>query len=112
MTVLKFDETDYEEVKPGLCRKIIANNNLMTVIVDFSDGPWDEPEPFHSHPHEQTCYVADGEIYYVCKGKEKIHLKAGDMFSVPPGIPHTVQLLTEKVRLIDNFYPLREDMIE
>ncbi len=112
MSILKFDETEYEKVKPGLRRKMIVNEHIMTVIVDFSDGPWDEPEPFHAHPHEQTCYVAEGEIYFICKGKEKEHLKAGDMFSVPPGVPHTVQLLTEKVRLIDNFYPLREDLLK
>ena len=111
MEVLKFDETDYEEVKPGLKRKIIANRHLMTVIADFSDGPWDKPEPFHSHQHEQTCYVAEGEIYFICEGMEKVRLKTGDMFSVPSNMPHTVQLLTKKVRLIDSFYPLREDLL-
>lgn len=112
MPVLKFDETEYETLGPGLRRKMIINKHLMTVIVDFSDGPWDKPDPFHSHPHEQTCYVAEGEIYLFFEGEEKVYLKAGDMFSAPPNVPHTIQLLTKKVRLIDNFYPLREDFLK
>jgi len=34
---------------------------------------------------------------------------AGDMFAVPPEKKHTIKLLTEKVRLVDSFNPIRED---
>ncbi|MBT6998241.1 MAG: cupin domain-containing protein, partial [Prolixibacteraceae bacterium] len=107
MAVLKFDEVPYEKLKEGLQRKIIHTNNLMTVLIDFSDGPWDERDAPHSHPHEQISYVAEGEIIFYCEGEEDQHLKAGDMFSVPSGKMHTVKLLTSKVRLIDSFNPLR-----
>jgi len=111
MAVLKFNEVEYEKVKEGLQRKIIHTNNLMTVLIDFSNGPWEEPEPPHSHPHEQTSYVASGEIIFYCEDEPEQHLKAGDMFAVPSGKKHTVKLLTENVRLIDNFNPLREDFL-
>jgi quercetin dioxygenase-like cupin family protein len=111
MAVLKFDDVPYELVREGLQRKIIHTDNLMTVLIDFSDGPWDKPEPPHSHPHEQTSYVAAGEIIFFCEGEADQHLKAGDMFAVPSGRPHTIQLLTEKARLIDNFNPVREDFL-
>jgi len=111
MAVLKFDEVKYETVKEGLQRKILHTANLMTVLIDFSNGPWEEPEPPHSHPHEQTSYVASGEIIFYCEGEPDQHLKAGDMFAVPSGKKHTVKLLTENVRLVDNFTPLREDFM-
>jgi len=111
MAVLKFNEVEYEKVKEGLQRKIIHTNNLMTVLIDFSNGPWEEPEPPHSHPHEQTSYVASGEIIFYCEDEPEQHLKAGDMFAVPSGKKHTVKLLTENVRLIDNFNPPREDFL-
>lgn len=111
MAVLKFDEVPYEKLKEGLQRKIIHTNNLMSVLIDFSNGPWDEPEPPHSHPHEQISYVAEGEIIFYCEGEEDQHLKAGDMFAVPSGKKHTVKLLTEKVRLVDSFNPLREEFL-
>lgn len=111
MAVLKFDEVPYEKVREGLERKIIHTNDLMTVLIDFTDGPWDEPEPPHSHRHEQTSYVAAGEIIFYCEGEPDQHLKAGDMFAVPSGKKHTVKLLTEKVRLVDSFNPIREDFL-
>jgi quercetin dioxygenase-like cupin family protein len=111
MAVLRFDDVPYEIVREGLQRKIIHTDNLMSVLIDFSDGPWDKPEPPHSHPHEQTTYVAAGEIIFFCEGEKDQHLRAGDMFAVPSGRPHTIQLLTEKARLIDNFNPLREDFL-
>ena len=111
MPVLKFDEVPYEVVREGLQRKIIHLDNLMTVLIDFTDGPWEKPEPPHSHPHEQTSYVAEGEIIFFCEGEPDQHLKAGDMFAAPAGRAHTVQLLTEKVRLVDSFNPIREDFL-
>jgi len=111
MAVLKFDEVPYEKVREGLERKIIHTKDLMTVLIDFTDGPWDEPEPPHSHLHEQTSYVAAGEIIFYCEDQPDQHLKAGDMFAVPSGKKHTVKLLTEKVRLVDSFNPIREDFI-
>ena len=111
MAVLKFKDVPYEIVREGLQRKIIHTDNLMTVLIDFSDGPWDKPEPPHSHPHEQTSYVAEGEIIFFCEGEADQHLKAGDMFAALSGRPHTVQLLTEKVRLVDSFNPVREDFL-
>lgn len=112
MPVLKFDETPAEQLKEGVERKIIHTDELMTVLIDFTNGPWSEPEPPHSHPHEQTCYVAEGEIILFCDGEEDQHLKAGDLFCIPSGKEHTIQLLTEKVRLIDSFTPLRKDFLK
>jgi quercetin dioxygenase-like cupin family protein len=111
MPVLKFDKVPYEEVKEGLERKIIHTKNLMTVLIDFSNGPWEEPEPPHSHPHEQTSYVVEGEIIFYCEDEPDQHLEPGDMFAVPSGKMHTIKLLTPHVRLVDSFSPIREDFI-
>ena len=112
MPVLKFNNIPYEEVKPGLKRKIIYTDNLMSVLIDFSNGPWSEPEPPHSHPHEQISYLVSGELIFYCEGEDEKHLIAGDMFAVPSGRKHTIKLLTKEVRLIDNFTPIREDFLK
>ncbi len=112
MAVLKFDNVPYEKVKEGLERKIIYTKDLMTVLIDFTNGPWEEPEPPHSHPHVQTSYVAEGEIIFYCEDEPDQHLKAGDMFAVPSGKKHTIKLLTQKVRLVDSFNPIREDFLK
>lgn len=111
MSVLKFDENSPITVRPGLERRIIYTPNLMTVIVDFTDGPWDEAEPFHSHMHEQTSYIESGEVIFYCEDEPGQHLKPGDMFAVPSGKKHTIRVLTSTARLIDNFNPIRADFI-
>lgn len=112
MSVLKFNESTPEIVHHGIERRIIYTANLMTVIVDFTDGPWVEAEPFHSHPHEQTSYVAEGEIIFYCEGEPDQHLKAGDMFSAVSNQKHTIRLLTPRARLIDSFNPIRQEFIK
>lgn len=112
MGVLISAETPYETVREGLRRKIVHVGDLMTVMLDFTDGPWDKPEPPHSHPHVQTSYVAAGEIMFYCEGEPDQHLRAGDMFFVPSGKKHTIKLLTEWVRLVDSFNPIREDFLK
>ena len=111
MAVLKFDEVPYTTVKEGVQRKIIITDDLMTVLIDFSNGPWEQPDPPHSHPHQQTSYVAEGEIIFYCEDEPEQHLKSGDMYAVPSGKKHTIKLLTEKARLIDSFHPAREDFL-
>lgn len=111
MPILKFNKVPYEEVKAGLKRKIISTPNLMSVLIDFSNGPWEQPEPPHSHPHEQISYVVSGEIIFYCEDEPDQHLCAGDMFAVPSGKKHTIKLLTKEVRLIDSFTPVREDFL-
>jgi quercetin dioxygenase-like cupin family protein len=112
MSVSKFNESTPEIVREGLERRIIYTPNLMTVIVDFTDGPWSEAEPYHSHPHEQTSYVASGEIIFYCEGEPEQHLQAGDMFAVTSGKKHTIRLLSATARLIDSFNPIRQEFIK
>lgn len=95
----------------GAQRRLGYTDNLMMVIIDFDNGPQSEPDPPHSHPHEQTCYVAAGEIFFFLDDQCE-QLGPGDMFLVPPDKPHSIQRLTEHVRLVDCFTPIRQDFLE
>ncbi|RPI24060.1 MAG: cupin domain-containing protein [Chloroflexota bacterium] len=110
MPVLKRSELPAEQVRPGVERRLGYTPGLMLVMVDFDDGPQDRPDPFHSHPHEQASYLAEGEVIFFMDGEET-HLSPGDVFLVPSGVPHAIQLLTRHVRLIDCFTPIREDFL-
>lgn len=110
MAIVK-EKNEFVSVHDGLYRKIIHTDQLMTVINDFTDGPWEKPEPPHSHPHEQTGYIAKGEVIFYCDGQEDVHLVEGDMFSVAPNVKHTIKCLTPIVRIVDSFTPLRQDFI-
>ena len=107
----KYDELTVTKVAEGVERRIVKTDNLMMVNVEFTDGPTSEPDPFHSHPHEQVSYMIEGEVYLFVGDDEKVHLKPGDHFAIPSDVPHTIQRLTPVVKLIDCFTPLREDFL-
>lgn len=111
MAVLKVDDAHLTSVKEGVQRRLIHTEKLMMVVIDFNNGPWREPDPAHNHIHEQTTYVVEGEIIFFCEEESEQRLKPGDMFSVPSGKQHTIQLLTKTVKLIDSFTPLREEFL-
>ena len=110
MGVVRENEVTKETIAEKRTRYLTHTENLMMVVIDFDDGPTSEPDPPHSHPHEQVTYVAEGELIFYLNGEPQ-NLQKGDMITVPPDIPHTVQLLTSYVRLIDTFTPLRKDFL-
>lgn len=111
MAVLKNKEENWDEIKDGVFRKIVYLEHIMTVMIEFRNGPWSQSEPYHSHPHEQTCYIAKGEIVLYCEGEPDQQLTEGDMFYIPSGIKHTIRVDSPIVRLIDSFTPIREDFL-
>ncbi len=102
---LEYDKTDTIKVSETVTRKFIYLNNLMTVIVDFNNGPMAEPDPPHSHPAEQITYVAIGECDVYMGDQPAKHLKAGDVYAIPSNVPHSVKSTTKNVLLIDNYNP-------
>ena len=110
-SVLLSSETAGDRFREGCERRIFHTDNLMTVVIDFNNGPWASPDPHHSHPHEQITYVAEGEILFLAEGSDPRRLKAGDLFAVRSNCPHSIQVLTKHVRLVDSFNPIREDLL-
>lgn len=111
MAALKFQQMPAEQVKVDVQRRLAYTDHLMIVIVDFTGGPKETPDPPHSHPHEQVTYIAEGEVSFFMDGEET-RLSPGDVFTVPSGKMHTIQLHSEQARLIDCFTPIREDFIK
>lgn len=101
----------HEIVAPGFHREIVYLDNLMVAICTFTNGPAERPDEPHSHPHEQITYVAEGQLKFFM-GEKEFDLSEGDVIAIKPGIPHCIQTLTKKVKLIDSFSPVRDDFIK
>jgi quercetin dioxygenase-like cupin family protein len=110
MATLKYDEMPVTQIREGAERRLAYTDNLMIAVVDLHDGPKDQPDPPHSHPHEQVSYVAAGEVLFFIDGQQA-QLGPGDLYLVPSGKPHSIQQLTEHVRLVDCFTPVRRDFL-
>lgn len=111
MTVVRRQDTPLESIAPGRARYLAHTDDLMVVVIEFEDGPAAEPDPPHSHPHQQVTYVAEGELYFFVDGTPH-RLAAGDLITVPSNVPHTIQLLTARARLVDTFTPVRADFLK
>ena len=111
MSVEKENTIIHEKISTDFERKIAYLENIMVVVCDFKNGPMKNPDPPHSHPHEQITYVAEGEIEFF-KGEEKLHLTKNDLILIPSGIPHCIRLLSDHAKLIDSFSPVRKDFIK
>lgn len=112
MPILKAKDAVTTTVKESVQRRFIHTDKLMMVVIDFDNGPWNQPDPPHSHVHEQTTYVVEGEIIFFCEGESEQRLMPGDLFSVPSGKEHAIQLLTKTAKLIDSFNPIREEFLK
>jgi quercetin dioxygenase-like cupin family protein len=97
-----YDELKPQKVADGIERRLVFTDHLMMVNIEFADGTTENPDPLHSHPHEQVSYMVEGEVYLLVENEEKVLLKPGDHFAIPSNVPPFV-------RIIDCFTPLRED---
>jgi quercetin dioxygenase-like cupin family protein len=111
MPVYKQKITKPEKLSDTHERRLSYLNNLMVVVCDFTNGPAPQPDPMHSHTHEQITYVEKGELLFFL-GKEKHHLHKGDICTIPSGVPHCIQTISKHVRLIDSFSPVRKDFLK
>jgi quercetin dioxygenase-like cupin family protein len=111
MNVLHYKEAQATQVRENVERRLIHTEHLMMTVFDFTGGPQTQPDPPHSHPHEQITHVVAGEVIFLIEDQQA-HLVPGDLVSIPAGKPHSIQLLTPTVRLVDCFTPIREDFLQ
>jgi quercetin dioxygenase-like cupin family protein len=112
VSVVAYRDSEGERFRDGCERRIVHTSQLMTVLLDVDNGPWTAPDPYHSHPHEQTTFVAEGELLFLVEGDPPRHLQAGDLVAIPSGRPHAIQLLSAGARLVDSFSPVREEFLK
>ena len=63
--------------------------------------------PVHSHHHEQVVNMISGELDLTIDGTTE-RLKPGSVAIIPSNAVHSGKAVTE-CRIIDAFYPIRED---
>jgi quercetin dioxygenase-like cupin family protein len=90
---------------PGVQIQTCAAEKMMISVVDL------EPHAVvdeHAHPHEQVGMLLEGRAMFFIGGEEKT-LQAGDLYRIPGNVRHRVVTLDQPTRVIDIFYPVREE---
>lgn len=93
-----------KQIVEGYNGKFLHSANMTLVYWDIKK---DAPLPEHSHVHEQVVNMLEGEFELVVDGVPH-HLKPGDVFIVPSNARHSGKAITD-CRILDVFYPIRED---
>lgn len=88
--------------------RAVAHDHVMMTLFDF--GPEDKVMPNHHHPHEQISYILEGSVKMVVGGQSQV-LQAGQGAVIPSDIEHEVTALEKGTKVLDIFYPLREDYL-
>lgn len=101
------EETEWEEVAPGLTRQIMGyDDKIMLVKAKFDTGAIGV---MHKHYHSQVTYVESGE-FEMTIGDDVKTLKQGDSFYILPWIMHGCVCKKPGI-LVDVFSPAREDFL-
>lgn len=103
---LSWDDVRLEAMNPLLQRQLIVGHQVMLARVLLKKGCI---VPLHSHVNEQLSYILEGALKFYIDGKE-IVVRAGEVLTIPPNMPHKAEALEDTVDL-DIFHPPRADWI-
>lgn len=103
---LSWDRVEIEEVTPLLQRQLIVGQQVMLARILLKKGC---VVPLHSHVNEQLSSILEGALKFWIDDKE-IVVKAGEVLTIPPDMPHKAEALEDTVA-IDTFHPPRADWI-
>lgn len=102
-----FDETlgIGRALAPGIRTRVFPGRQAMVSVVRF------DPEALgtlHSHPEEQWGFLLEGECLRI-QGGESFHMRAGDFWRTPGGVPHTIHAGKAGAVVLDIFSPPRPE---
>lgn len=93
-----------KEIVPGYQVKFVHSENMTIAYWDIEAGA---TLPEHAHRHEQVSNLTEGEFEMNVEGEKHV-MKPGSVVVIPSNAQHAGKAITH-CRMIDVFYPVRED---
>ena len=103
----RWTDIEPEPLNPLITRQYVVGTNVMLARIVLKKGA---QVPVHHHFHEQISRVVAGALSFMIDGKQ-VAVRAGEILTIPPNIPHQVIALEDSVAL-DIFNPPRQDWID
>jgi len=104
MAFIKLENIEGKEIVPGFTARFVHSENMTFAYWTIKAG---SSLPHHSHPQEQVATMLEGELELTVDGETRL-VKPGDVAVIPGDVPHSGTAVTD-CRILDVFYPLRED---
>jgi quercetin dioxygenase-like cupin family protein len=92
------------EVEPDLVLRPVFGHNLTLSFVSMRPN---STAPVHQHPQEQIGTVIEGSYEFELAGQKRV-VRRGDVYVVPPNVPHGAVTHDEGCLVLDVFSPPRE----
>ncbi len=108
MPFINIQDIEPLEVVPGCRMRTPFGENLMLSYLEMDEGA---VVPLHDHPHEQGGILLEGRVELTI-GDEVRVCEVGEMFLIPPNVPHKAVAVGGPARVLDVFSPIREDYAE
>jgi quercetin dioxygenase-like cupin family protein len=90
----------------GLRVRPVSGERITLAVFELDPGT---VMPEHQHPNEQVGIVLRGEFTFTVGGETRLR-KPGDMWVIPPGVPHRVERAgTSGCTIVESFSPPRDD---
>ena len=90
---------------PGLLARAVHGERTTLAVVDMEPGLVMNA---HRHHNEQIGVVVRGEMVFTVGGEPQRRV-AGDMWVIPPGVPHDVVVGDQGCTVVECFTPARDD---
>ncbi len=99
------DDFKEKEITTGITLRAVWGERIMLSYVTFQAN---STIPVHSHPHEQTSQVLEGEVRVTINGETRLCRK-GDAFTIPGDAEHSTATGDKPAIVLDAFNPPRQD---
>jgi len=104
MSFIDLKNVEAKEIAKGYFSKLIHTEKMTFSFIEVKAG---ETLPEHSHPHEQVSIIQEGKFQLTLDGKP-IVFEEGQLVIIPSHTKHSGLAITD-CKLLDVFYPVRED---
>lgn len=104
MSFVDLTDLEQKEILPGLKVRFVHSEHMTVAYWEIDKGA---ELPLHSHPNEQIANVIEGQLELTVDGEVRT-LSPGQVVVIPGGVEHAGKGVTD-CRVIDIFYPVRED---
>jgi quercetin dioxygenase-like cupin family protein len=104
MAYLNLKDCAEKEPVPGYRARFVHSDNMTLAFWTIAAGA---ALPDHAHPHEQVANVIEGEFEFTLEGETRV-IRPGDVVVIPGNARHSGKAITP-CRIIDVFYPIRQD---
>ena len=106
----RWEEMPRERLSETLERRLITGERIMLAHVYLKKG---SVVPRHAHENEQLTYILEGALRFWIgeDGAEVIDVRAGEVLSIPPHVPHQAEALEDTLD-VDIFSPPRQDWLD